>query len=235
VRRFYKSVDVTGQEPGVGVVLDGKPMRTPAGKAFELPTLALARAIAEEWAAVPEKGEISPQTMPLTRLAMTALDRAAPQSAKVVDDIAAYGGSDLLCYRADQPLELVRRQTEGWDPMVAWAREAHGAVLAVTVGVMPVAQASEAVAALRQPVEHCNDFELSALFQLTAGTGSVVLALAVLQSRLTADEASDLAEIDAAWQLERWGEDAEATARRTRLRADMLAAGRFLALLRATA
>lgn len=235
MRRFYKSVDVTGQEPRVGVTLDGKSMRTPAGKVFELPTLALARATAEEWAAVPEKGEIRPEAMPLTRLAMTALDRAAPQRAKVIADIAAYGESDLLCYRADQPLELVRRQTEGWDPMVAWAREAYGAELAVTVGVMPVAQAPEAVAALRRAVEPCDDFELSALFQLTAGMGSVVLALAVRGARLTAEEASDLAEIDAAWQLERWGEDAEASARRTRLRGDMLAAGRFLALLRATA
>jgi chaperone required for assembly of F1-ATPase len=199
------------------------------------PCAALARAIAEEWAAVPDKGEIKPDRMPLTRLAMTGLDRAADQRPKVIADIAAYGASDLLCYRATEPPELVARQSTGWDPLVAWAKDAHGVALTVTTGIMPVDQPQEAVDALRKPIETVGDLELSALFQLVTGFGSLVLGVAVLLGRLTAEQGHDLAEIDAQWQIERWGEDAEAQARRARLRADMLAAGRFLTLLHATA
>lgn len=235
MRRFYNSVDTAPGPQGVGVTLDGKPIRSPAGRRFAVPSAALAEAIAAEWAAVPEKGEIKPESMPLTRLAMTGLDRAADQRDKVIADISAYGASDLLCYRAAEPGALVAKQTAGWDPLLVWAQEALGARLLVTVGVMPVPQSDEALAALRRPLETCTDLELSALFQLTAGFGSLVLALAVLKGRITAEQGSDLAEIDALWQLERWGEDAEAEARRVRLRGDMLAAGRFLTLLHATA
>ncbi|MGE0659098.1 MAG: ATP12 family chaperone protein [Reyranellaceae bacterium] len=234
MRRFYGAVDIASGGDGYAVTLDGKPIRTPSARLFAVPSGALAQAIAGEWAAVPDKGEIRPQDMPMTRLAMTALDRAAEQREKVVADIAAYGGSDLLCYRAEEPPELVRRQATGWDPLLEWARTSHGVTLTVTAGVMPVAQSPAALAALRAIVEPCDDFQLSALYQLVAGFGSLVLALAVLQGRLTGEAASDLAEIDAAWQAERWGEDAEAAARRARLRADMLAAARFLTLLRAT-
>jgi chaperone required for assembly of F1-ATPase len=235
VRRFYKTVDISAGADGFAVTLDCKPMRSPAGRPFTVPTQALARAIAEEWAAVPDKGEIKPDRMPLTRLAMTGLDRAADQRPKVIADIAAYGASDLLCYRATEPPELVARQSAGWDPLVVWAKDAHGSVLAVTTGIMPVDQPQEAVDALRKPIETVGDLELSALFQLVTGFGSLVLGVAVLLGRLTAEQGHDLAEIDAQWQIERWGEDAEAQARRARLRADMLAAGRFLTLLHATA
>jgi chaperone required for assembly of F1-ATPase len=235
LRRFYKSVDISAGEAGFAVTLDGKPMRSPAGRPFAVPSQALARAIAEEWDAVPEQGEIIPDRMPLTRLAMTGIDRAADQRPQVIADIAAYGASDLLCYRATEPPELVARQSTGWDPLVAWAKDAHGVALTVTTGIMPVDQPREAVDALRKPIETVGDLELSALFQLVTGFGSLVLGVAVLQGRLTAEQGHDLAEIDAQWQIERWGEDAEAQARRARLRADMLAAGRFLTLLHATA
>ncbi|MGE0152485.1 MAG: ATP12 family chaperone protein [Reyranellaceae bacterium] len=235
MRRFYKSVEVASGDGGFGVLLDGKPIRTPAGRRFGVPTRALAREIAGEWDGVTEKGEIRPERMPLTRLAMTGIDRAADQRAKVVADIAAYGGCDLLCYRATEPLELVARQSAGWDPLLDWARDELGARLAVAPGVMPVDQADTALAALRHHVEERSELELSALFQLVTGFGSLVLALAILRGRLTAEQGSDLAEIDAQWQVERWGEDAEAERRRRQLRQDMLAAGRFLDLLRPTA
>lgn len=235
MRRFYNSVETAPGVGGFAITLDRKPMRSPAGRPFVVPTEALARAIAEEWGGVPEKGEIKPDCMPLTRLAMTGIDRAADQRDKVIADIAAYGANDLLCYRATEPVELVVRQGAGWDPLLAWAQEAHGAVLAVTVGVMPIEQSQAAIDLLRRQVETCSDLALSALFQLTTGFGSLVLALAVLQGRLSAEQGSDLAEIDAQWQVERWGEDTEAQARRARLREDMLAAGRFLTLLHATA
>lgn len=234
MRRFYKSVDVNSGAAGFAVTLDGKPMRSPAGRPFAVPSQALARAIAEEWDAVPAQGEIKPEAMPLTRLAMTGIDRAADQRPKVIADIAAYGASDLLCYRATEPQALVARQGRGWDPLLDWARQSLKAPLVVVCGVMPVTQPEASLAALRRQVEPCNELELSALFQLTAGFGSLVLALAVMRGRITAEQGSDLAEIDAQWQLERWGEDREAEARRARLRADMLAAGRFLTLLHAT-
>ena len=234
MRRFYKSVEIATGPNGHQVTLDGKPIRTPAGRPFLVLAAALARAIAGEWASAPPEGEIKPLQMPMTRLAMTALDRVADQREKVVSDIAAYGGSDLLCYRAEGPAELVARQASAWDPLLHWARTEHGIDLAVTAGVMPVPQPDEVLTQVRVVVERCDDFELSGLFQLAAGYGSVILALAVLDGRISAQQGCDLAEIDAAWQAERWGEDVEAGRQRARVRADMLAAGSFLANLRAT-
>lgn len=231
MKRFYDKVDVRSAEGGFGVALDGKLIRTPAGQPLLLPTPALADAVATEWAAVPDKGEIRPLQMPLTRLAATAIDRIAPQPHVVTGDVIGYARSDLLCYRADGPVELVARQAAGWDPVLYWARTHLGATFRTTAGVMPIDQDAASVAAVEARISGYEPFILSALFSLTTALGSVLLAIAVVEGLLTAEQAADLAEIDFTWQTERWGADSEALKRRDAMRKDIAAAGRMLGLL----
>lgn len=231
MRRFYKAASALAADDGWTVALDGKPIRTPAGRKVLLPVPEVAQAIAEEWAAQPTTGEIIVPSMPLTRLAATGIDRVGPQREKVIDDTARYGGSDLVCYRASAPADLAARQSAAWQPALDWAVARYGAPLALGFGVSFVDQPAASLAALRAAVARHGNLALSALFNLTASTGSLVLALAVSEGRLTAAEAFEAAEVDALHQAEKWGEDAEAVARRAGIRADIAACARFLGLL----
>jgi chaperone required for assembly of F1-ATPase len=228
-KRLYRAVSVDGATPAFRVLLDGKPVRTPARRQLALPARPLAEAIAAEWQAQVE--HIDPGTMPLTRLANAALDGVAGREAEVRADIAKYAASDLLCYRAEGPEELVRRQAEAWDPVLAWARAALGADLVVGHGIAPVAQSSAAGAAVEQALAGLDAFALAAHHVMTTLAGSALLALAHAGGRLTAEEAWAAAHVDEDWQIGQWGEDAEAKARRQRRWTEMQAASRLLALL----
>lgn len=227
-KRIYASVGVRSADGGFAVTLDDRPVTTPAGTPMPVPSAALARAIADEWAAQGET--VRPDSMPLAQLAMSCADRVRPGRAAVIDDVARYAETDLLCYRAAGPDELVKEQEAAWRPLLDWADEAFGARLTVTAGVMPVAQPPVAVAALRAAVGKHDDIALTTLSCATAVTGSVVVALALVAGRLDAGEAFDVSQVDEAYQTRTWGDDAEARARRERLRRDLAAAARFLAL-----
>jgi chaperone required for assembly of F1-ATPase len=231
-KRFYKEVAVSAEEEsGYAVTLDNRLIRTPGKALLAAPTAALAEAIAEEWAVQQE--EIRPATMPLMRLAATAIDRIGKQREAIVEQIAAYGGTDLLCYRAEQPAELVERQAALWQPLLDWAAETHEARLAVTQGISYVAQDRAALDALRAAVEEHDDFRLAAVSQLTASTGSLVIALAVAARRMSAEEAAAASQLDEIWQAEQWGQDREAIQRRETLAREIADAARFLELLAA--
>lgn len=228
-RRFWAVAEAAPQGTGWGVLLDGRPLRTPAKALMVLPAPALAEAVAAEWAA---QGDIlQPATMPMTRAANTALDRAVPHRAAIVAEIAGYGASDLLCYRAEAPATLAARQAAAWDPLLAFAAEAFGARLAVTTGVMPAPQPAAAVARLRAAVEAADAFALTALAELVSLSGSLVIGLGVLHGREGA-ALWPLSRIDEVWQAEVWGADPEAEAAAEARRAAFLAAERFLRLSR---
>jgi chaperone required for assembly of F1-ATPase len=230
MKRFYREVSLQPGAGGFELLLDGRPARTPAKRPLLLPTAALAEAVAAEWR---EQGEeLRPDTMPLTQLACTTLDITERQELALQAELAAYGATDLLCYRAGQPVSLVARQAALWQPLLDWAAEALGAPLAVTEGVMAVAQPSASLEALAEAVRSHRSFALTALAQLVRTTGSLVLALAVALDRLDAAGAFATAELDESWQRELWGEDALAMSRRARLAADVEAAARLLALVR---
>jgi chaperone required for assembly of F1-ATPase len=229
MRRFYKQAASAEAEGGFGVVLDGKPILTPARAALVLPSRALAEAIAAEWAA--QGDVIRPSSMHLMQLAATSLDKVAPNRAFVIDQVAAFAETDLLCYRAEGPAELVARQRALWQPLLDWALVAFDAPLLVTSGVAPVVQPPEAIGALRTAIMAQDDWRLTALHVSTALLGSVVLGLALVHGRLDADAAFEAAEVDATYQIERWGEDHEGTARRAALRQEIGGAARFIALL----
>jgi chaperone required for assembly of F1-ATPase len=207
-RRFWTDVRVEAAGTGFGIRLDSRPLRTPAKAPLILPTGAMAEAVAAEWRA--QGGTVKPLTMPVTRSANAAIDKVATQFAEVAALIAAYGGSDLLCYRAEGPEGLVERQAEGWDPLLAWAGEALDAPLRVTAGVVPVAQPAASLARLAERVGGFGVFELTALHDLVAISGSLILGLAVTAGRLDADAAWQLSRIDETWQAEIWGQDDQA-------------------------
>ncbi len=229
-KRFYERVDVEDRDGGFALLLDGKPVRTPGKAALSLPTRALAEAIAEEWRT--QKERIDPATMKLTKLANSAIDGVAGRGQAVIGDILAYAGSDLLCYRADGPHGLIEAQRAHWDPVLAWAKSTLGAPFVLAEGVVHVAQPRASLDRLRERLDGRDPFSLAALHVMTALTGSALLALAVALGQMTAEEAWTAAHVDEDWQIARWGEDAEAAARRAARHRDFAAAARALALLK---
>lgn len=228
-RRFYKGAVVDQRSNGFGVALDGRPLPTPAKRPLVLPTQNLAAAIAAEWAGQGES--IDPGTMPLMRLAATAIDRVPDHRTAIVDEIAAYADADLLCHRAERPAELVRRQQELWQPPLDWLIHRYDVALAVTTGIGRADHAPTALARLRDIVDSRDAFQLVALHAATTASGSVVLGLMMAAGDANADQVFQASMIDELYQAERWGIDAEAAARRTAIAADLAATAQFLALL----
>lgn len=209
-KRFWTAVEITEAPAGYGIELDGRPVKTPAKRALLVPTRGFAQAVAAEWEA---QGElIEPQNMPFTRTANAALDKVAVQHAEVADMLAAYGDSDLLCYRAEQPAELVARQSERWDPLLAWAEQALGARLEARTGVIHVPQDAQALAALRARVHALSDFQLAAFHDLVSLSGSLILGFAATQDVQTIQALWEISRLDEIWQAEQWGKDDEAEA-----------------------
>jgi len=228
-KRFWTEA-TAGEEAGAHVVrLDGRPIRTPSRALLSLPTPALAAAVAEEWNA---QGEIlRPATMPMTRLANTALDRVAAEFDAVARIVAAFGETDLTCYRAEGPAELALRQRAAWDPLLDWAAERFGARLVPTAGVIPVPQPSEAITRLSAVVGELSPWRLTALHEFTSLTGSLVIGLAVAEGALKPDAAWEHSRIDEDWQIAQWGSDSEAEAADSLRRSGFLDAVRFDVLL----
>ena len=229
-RRFYKTATSTPVEGGWGILLDGKALRSPAKRPFVLSTEALAAAIADEWQAQGEK--INPSSMPLMQFAATAIDRLADDCTALVEEIAGYGHSDLICYRSGEPPSLAQRQEETWQPLIAWAAERFDVALNVTTGIVAVEQPAHALATFRRVLEACDLLALTAVAAATGSAGSLVIALALMEGRLSADEAADAALLDELFQAEKWGSDPEAERRLAAIRADLHAAKRFHTLSR---
>ncbi len=208
-KRFWTDVNVVEQEDGFAIQLDTRPVKTPAKAQLVVPSHEMGEAVAEEWRAVVE--EIDPSVMPFTRSANAAIDKVSVQFNEVAEMLAAYGGSDLLCYRAESPQKLVARQAAGWDPLLDWADKTYGGRLVPTQGIMPITQNETALDALTSPLFSASPYELAALHDLIAMSGSLVIALAVTQRRLTASDAWELSRIDEIWQEEQWGVDDDAT------------------------
>lgn len=226
MKRFYKAAAARGG----AILLDDRPVKTPARNHLSLPTEALADAVAAEWEAQGE--EVRPRTMPLTGLANAAIDRVAPDKEAFAAGLSAYGECDLLCYRADAPAALVARQAALWDPILAWARRRHDVDFEVTTGIVHRPQPANTVARLSHAVAARGAFELAGLAPIVTIAGSLLIALALAEEAIGLDEAWAAATVDEAWQAEQWGEDAEAAARLAARRAEFEAALRFLRLLR---
>lgn len=230
-RRTYKTVAVApaADRPAFVVMLDDKPLRTPLGTTIAVPSRPLADAIAAEWGQ--QAAMLDLERCPLTRIAGTALDLIPRQREQVVAELAAYGETELVCHRAERPPDLVARQKTLWQPLVDWIMTRFDAHLAVTAGILPHAQPRAALAALERAIEGNDHWRLAALALAVHAAGSLVIGLALCDGRLDAEGAFDAAELDATFQIESWGEDAEATVRRATVRGDLGAAAKFVGLL----
>ena len=229
IKRFFEAVDVATEDNGYSVRLDGRSVRTPEGSEVLLPTLKLAELIALEWSA--QEDDIKPLSMPLMRLACTALDKVAPVREQVIEQLVRYGESDLLCYRAERPDDLVRLQSESWQPILDWLQEKKSVSLNVTSGIIHISQPEDSLLKLSQLISEYDDFKLSALGELTQLTGSLSLGLACLDGRIEGAYAFEASQLDEDWQAEQWGHDYEAIDRRKNLKTDINAATRFLEAL----
>lgn len=230
-KRFYKDAQPAPREGGFTVEIDGRQLRTPGKRPFLAPTRALAEACAAEWRA--QGDEVRPDSMPLTKLVNVALDLTPNARARIVESIAGYAATDLVCHRADRPEALIARQAEAWDPLVAWARERLGAPLKVVTGVIAAEQPDEARVAYAACADACEDYALTGLAHAVGMAGSGVIGIALQRGHLDADAAWKAACLDDLWQVETWGEDFAARARLDALKAEFDALGAYFAALKA--
>ncbi|MFC5068203.1 ATP12 family chaperone protein [Flaviflagellibacter deserti] len=227
-KRFYEKAEAAEIEGGWGVMLDGRPVRTPAKTILSVPRRELAEELAQEWQAQVEV--IDPNRMPLTRLVNSALDGVSRESDAVRAEIVKYAGSDLICYRAEGPDRLVAQQTAAWNPVLDWAHDHLGVRFVVAEGVMFVSQPPEALDAVAREVENLDVLRLSALSTSMTLTGSTLISLALLRGRLSLQESWAAAHVDEDWNIELWGADDEAMERRAARFEEMQAAARLMAL-----
>ena len=231
MKRFYQDAAVVAGESGFEIHLDGRPVRTPAREPLALPTHRLAEAVAEEWRA--QGDVVDPRSMPFTGLANGAIDQIAPNRESFAAGIARYAESDLLCYRAEGPTELVVRESAAWDALLEWAMARYDVAFRVTQGIIPVAQPDETLARLTAVVTAFDPFTLAGLSTLVTLSGSLVCGLAVVEGGHDADLIWTAAEIDEAWEVEQWGEDKEAAARSAQRRHEFAMARAFCETTRA--
>ena len=227
-KRFWTAASVVADAGGFAVHLDGRPVKTPAKQPLLLPTHALATLVAAEWDA--QSGLVNPETMPITRMANSAIDKVVAQYHEVATLLTAYGETDHLCYRATHPPALAAQQALAWDPLLEWAAEALQAPLKATVGIAPIAQDPAVLARLHDQVLALGNFKLAAFHDLVSISGSLVLAFGVGLGRLTAEEGWHLSRLDESWQIALWGEDEDAAAAAALKREAFHLAARFFAL-----
>ncbi len=226
MKRFYKEAAIG---PDDTILLDGRPVKTPMRATLALPTPALAEAVRAEWSAQGEA--IDPGAMPMTGLANAAIDRVVPDPRAFAATLTPYAGTDVLCYRADSPAELVAAEAEAWDPLLAWARTRFDVHFEIATGIVHRAQPEATVARLSEALLALDPFRLTAMNPLVTIGGSLVTALAVADGAIEADAAFNALHLDELWQAQQWGEDPLAIETREARRDGFLAAARFITLL----
>jgi chaperone required for assembly of F1-ATPase len=233
VKRFYKTVSVEALETGVGfvVTLDGRQRKTPVRAVMAAPTRALAEAIAVEWQS--QGDEIDPKAMPLNQLLNTAIDRVTSERVNIIDEMVRYAGSDMLCYRAGHPEDLVKRQADTWDPYLKWLDEQYQAPMQTTSGIIHVEQARDSLDNLRKQIETFDIFALTVLHALTTGLGSFGLGFAYVVGFQDFASIWDASRVDEDYQIEQWGEDSDAQKVTEKLKRDLETAVRFFELIAA--
>lgn len=219
-----------------GVALDGKPLKTPAGAEIAVASKPLAEAMVEEWRGVvarTKSPKIDFSKLPLTRIVGTAIDRVPPKREAILDELVAHAETELLCFRAAEPPALIEREAAIWQPLLDWAALTFDAPLVVSHGsIIAPAQPAQSLVALRAAMAAMDDLKLAGLGVAVAATGSLVVSLALAEGKIDAGGAFDAAELDATFQIERWGEDSEATEKRAKTRLELIVAERFFALAR---
>ncbi len=225
-KRFYKQVAVGESDDGFDIRLDGRVVKTPLKRTFAVPSRNMADAIAAEWQA--QETHIDPSGMIITRLANTAIDRVRGDEARIIAELTDFAASDLVCYRAGTPDPLVARQAMHWDPVLDWVRQTHGGQFICVEGIVHHAQPDTALAAVSKALGSEQEFRLTAIHNMTTLTGSVLIAMMSAAGRLSGEDAWAAAHADEDWQIEQWGSDEEAEARRAVRKRDFDTTMQFL-------
>ncbi|WP_417486423.1 ATP12 family chaperone protein [Maricaulis sp.] len=228
-KRFYKAVDVVALDDGFAVHLDGRPVKSPAKRTLALPTRALAELVASEWDVQGER--IDAPAMPATRLCFVALDLIPDARAATVAEVTKYASTDLVCFRAPEPPDLIAAQSASWDPVIAWAERALEAHFVPATGLMPIDQDPVALQRVMQRAGELDDWRLTTLAHVTAVCGSALLALQLLAGEIDGEKAFVLSTVDEHYQISQWGEDHEAADRLARLRTELVVMGQVLRAL----
>jgi len=224
MRKFYNSVTYSqiNQENIFGLFLDGKPLKTPANNLVLLPTLNLAKIIAEEWKSQNEN--ILPETMPLTQVVYTAIDQVSCNRKHYENEVLRYAKTDTICYRVDQPIELAKMQEDMWSPLLLWSEKQFGIILSTTTNAMAIEQPRESLILVKQIISNYNHWNLSGLIAPVRASGSFIIGLAVSEKFLCAEEAFKFSELERTWQIGRWGEDSESSIIREKIRKEFIVA-----------
>ena len=231
LKRFYDDVTVEEHDSGYCLCLDGKQVKTPAQALLSVESRRLAEEAAKEWQ---QQGEaVDFETMPLSRLSATAIDRVARYRSDIETIVMNLAGTDLLCYWAEDPQELVDRQAIHWQPLLDWIADTYGAPLEVCRGIIPINQPANSIERLRAEVSQLDEFTLTGISSAAVAAGSLVLALALFRGRLNVDATVDAALLDERFQMERWGQDSDAMARHRRIADEIAISRRFLDLIEA--
>lgn len=218
LKKFYKKASVKGKKAPFAIALDGRVMKTPLKATLEIPSRALARAIAKEWNTQEEFVDLS--QMYLTKYANTAVDRVEIRKENIVDEIVAFASSDMVCYRADLPQGLVEMQANAWDPVLKWASDKHGLNFICVAGIIYASQPEATLVAAHGVLTAHDAYTLTAIHNLTTLTGSALLAMAIVDEAISADEAWNAAHVDEDWNIAQWGTDEDAIKRRELRRND---------------
>ena len=226
MRRFYKQVEKVKDNDGWIILLDGESIKTPARQTLFLPTIALAENIVLEWEE--QDLEIDPLTMPLTGYAYSAIDRSQPMKNQLIEQICAYAQSDVLCYRVEKPVDLAERQEAEWQPVLDWLFASRGIDLRVTSGISQVEQEPVVLELVKSNVSSFDQYQLTGLHAVTISSGSVVLALALIDKFIDFEKILELSSLEELYQMEKWGKDIETIQRHEALRQEIYNAGRFM-------
>ncbi|MDW3096778.1 MAG: ATP12 family protein [Alphaproteobacteria bacterium] len=228
-KRFYKVAASAKRDDGFAIILDDRELKTPGRTAVRVPNAELGEAVAAEWEA--QASHIDPSTMPRTRIVTTAIDRVSLDNGPAIDEIVGYAGTDLVCYRADDPEELVALQGQAWDPLLEWFAGATGTRLKATSGIIHVQQDDDALRQVGLLLNEVDPISLTALHTLVTLSGSAVIGLAMLKGHLDAKDAYAASRVDETFQINKWGEDEEAAERAAFHKVEFDAAAEVLRLL----
>ena len=228
-KKFYQHASIESERDGYAVLLDGKAVKTPAGLPLCVESKPLAEKLAEEW--IEQSETIKPNTMPMTALSCTMLDRVIPNLPAIKSNLMAFVETDMLCYRAEEPEDLTQRQFIAWQPLIDWAANTYDAPLVVTNGILPVPQPQKSIDTLAGVMDNLNHGEITALSTVTPLAGSLVVGLALLAGRLDVDQAIAVIQLDEDYQNEKWGSVDEAQERQQNIRREIQSSAVFIELL----
>lgn len=228
MKRFYKKTSVGERENMFVVLLDDKPIKTPEKSVILIPTRKMAETSAKEWQ--DQKEEIDPFSMPITKLINTAIDRVAKRRKDIIDELIEFAGSDQLCYRADQPDELIRLQDEIWSPLLNKMADVHKIELKITSGIVFIEQDKAMINKIRALIDEIENFKLAAFYGLATVTGSLTIGFNLFEGHIDVEQAWNAGQLDENFQISKWGIDSEAEIRRGNLKTELINAYRFLKL-----